>query len=197
MFRRRIYLVFKIHEQFAIETIYNKKINTCSSRHTGLGFADFAGQTWLAGFWSPTCGLAAQFTGNMLVSFRFSYNFHWFSMECLDLRHAETKQRCVADTIQTGDETTIASQHRYSCSVNVLPIVEWHRIFPTCKQRSNPYVCPTVIWRPPKYFTKVCVPCRLRTAFLYLQTPRFFVLSDVLVHFSILIVSQPRNPVGH
>jgi hypothetical protein len=74
MFRRRIYLVFKIHERFAIETIHN---NTCSSRHTGLGFADFAGQTWLAGFWSPTCGLAAQFTGNMLVSF---HDFHWFSM---------------------------------------------------------------------------------------------------------------------
>lgn len=174
MFRRRIYLVFKIHERFAIETIHN---NTCSSRHTGLGFADFAGQTWLAGFWSPTCGLAAQFTGNMLVS------FPWFSLifhECLDLRPAET------------------TQQRYSCSVNVLPIVEWYRIFPTCKQRSNPYVCPTVIRRPPKYFTKVCVPCRLPVhAFLYLQTPRFFVLSDVLVHFSISIVSQPRNPVGH
>ena len=173
MFRRRIYLVFKIHERFAIETVHN---NTCSSRHTGLGFADFAGQTWLAGFWSPTCGLAAQFTGNMWVSCPWcSLIFH----ECLDLRHAET------------------TKQRYSCSVNVLPIVEWHRIFPTCKQRSA--VIPMFAQQSSGDHRNSLQKSVFHVVFRYTHFSTFKLQGSLcypMFWFISLIVSQPRNPVG-
>ena len=67
-------------------------------------------------------------------------------------------------------------------------------------QRSNPYVCPTVIRRPPKYFTKVCVPCRLPVhAFLIISLPsKSKVLCVIRCSGSFLYFNCfPRNPVGH